>query len=159
MAGYGWDEYDVRKGGRQTVHDAGNHIDLQMEFVKIPGGSHGGSWAVRVKGTPREDSPQTLTTGIVFYAGMEGLGSLEVTTESDPLGFDGTVTLGGSSPGLGDFQIDVTQGPESNMHPFKQHASYQGKPLDRTMVSSSQVPEGGIWQAKSESGSAEERRG
>src|ERR1700761_6777148 len=42
MAGYGWEEYDARNGGRQVIHDTGNKIDLVIDFVKVPGGQHGG---------------------------------------------------------------------------------------------------------------------
>ena len=55
MAGYGWDEYDIRKGGRQTIHDAGNNLDLTIDFIKVPGGEKGGNWGARVKGVPRDD--------------------------------------------------------------------------------------------------------
>ena len=150
MAGYGWDEYDVRHGGHQTIHDAGNSIDITTEFVKIPGGDHGGSWGVRVKGTPREDAPDRLITTVMFYAGIEGLGSLEVQNAPDELGIEGDVNLAGSSNELGEFGIRITESVE-NRHPPKQHPSYDGKPLDRTIVSSAQVPEGSLWQAKCES--------
>ena len=93
MAGYGWDEYDVRNGGQQTIHDSGNKIDITTSFVKIPGGTNGGSWAVRVKGTPRKDAPEILMSTVVFYASLEGLGSLEVENERDTLGYEGDVTL------------------------------------------------------------------
>jgi len=41
MAGYGWEEYDVRTGGKQVMHDTVNKIDLTTEFVKVEGGEHG----------------------------------------------------------------------------------------------------------------------
>lgn len=148
MAGYGWDEYDVRLGGRQTIHDAGNNVDITTEFVKIPGGAHGGSWGVRVKGTPREDAPEHLVTSVIFYAAMEGLGSLQVSNEADDLGIEGTVRMEGSSHELGDFAVEVTEGPETNRHPPRSHKSSASKPLDRTIVSSLQVEEANIWQAK-----------
>ena len=148
MAGYGWDEYDVRSGGHQTIHDAGNSIDITTEFVKIPGGSHGGSWAVRVKGTPREDAPRRLISTVLFYAGMEGFGSLSVRNEPDELGIEGALMMEGSSSELGKFTIEVTEGPNSNSYPPSTHASYAEKPLDRTVVTSLQVPDEGIWQAK-----------
>lgn len=148
MAGYGWDEYDVRHGGRQTIHDAGNSMDITTEFVKIPGGQHGGSWGVRVKGTPREDAPARLMSTVLFYAGMEGFGSLSVQNERDDFGILGPVTMEGSSNELGDFKIQITEGPNTNSHPPPNHKSYEGKPLDRSMVASLQVPEGAMWQAK-----------
>lgn len=151
MAGYGWDEYDIRKGGRQTIHDAGNTIDLTIEFVKVPGGQHGGSWGARVKGVPREDAPPEQLTTVVFYAALEGLGNLGVTTEtteSDAAGFEGDVKLSGHTNELGGFSIDVTAGPASNAHPVHQHPSIEDKPLDLTFVSSSFVPPDHLWQSK-----------
>lgn len=146
MAGYGWDEYDVRNGGQQTIHDAGNKIDITTSFVKIPGGTNGGSWAVRVKGTPRKDAPEILMSTVIFYASLEGLGSLEVENERDTLGYEGDVTLKGNSAGLGEYKLLVTKG--IGHKPMKNHESFQDKPLDRTMVHSFRVPEKDLWQAK-----------
>lgn len=148
MHGYGWDEYDVRHGGRQTIHDAGNTIDITTEFVKIPGGQHGGSWGVRIKGTPREDAPQILMTSLIFYTAMEGFGSLGVKNEADRHGIEGSVMMEGSSSELGAFTLEVTTGPDSNKHPKPTHPSYAEKPLDRTIVASFQIPDEQIWQAK-----------
>lgn len=41
MASYGWEEYDVRTGGKQVMYDTANKIDLTTEFVKVEGGEHG----------------------------------------------------------------------------------------------------------------------
>ncbi|KAF4221403.1 hypothetical protein CNMCM8980_003465 [Aspergillus fumigatiaffinis] len=148
MAGYGWDEYDIRKGGQQTIHDTGNSLDLTIDFIKVPGGQHGGSWAARVRGIPREDGSPDQPTSIVFYATLEGLGNLGVATESGPLGYEGDVKLTGYTTDLGDFSIDVTAGPGTNEHPEHGHPSYEDKPLDRTLVSSSTVAPENLWQVK-----------
>lgn len=148
MAGYGWEEYDIRDGGRQIIHDDNNKVDITTEFVKFPGGRHGGSWGVRVRGTPREDAPAQLMSAVIFYTAMEGFGSLEVANDIDDLGIVGTVTLKGQSPELGDFKIDITEGPARSLHPPATHETYAEKPLDRTMVASFQVPEEAIWQTK-----------
>ena len=148
MAGDGWDEYDVRTGGRQTIHDAGNRLDIQTELVKVEGGSHGGSWGVRIKGTPREDAPPQLKTTVIFYTAMEGVGNLELANEADDLGYSGTVTIEGNSVGLGQFRIDVTDGSETNSYPIHNHPSHGEKPLDRTIVQSLEVPEEALWQIK-----------
>jgi mannosyl-oligosaccharide glucosidase len=148
MAGYGWEEYDIRNGGRQTIHDAGNTIDLTIDFVKTPS-SPKGRWAVRIKGAPREDAPAQLMTTLVFYAGMDGIGSLEFANEQDDLGQRATVTLRGQTVDLGDFKIDITTGPDTNVAPKHSHPSWHSKPLDRTMASSMQVPSDALWQAKS----------
>ncbi|KAK2764963.1 Processing alpha glucosidase I [Arachnomyces sp. PD_36] len=148
MAGYGWDEYDIRKGGRETIHDAGNTLDLTIDFIKVPGGSNGGSWGARIKGEPRPDAPPNQPTTLVFYAAMEGLGSLEVANELDPLGYLDDVTIKGEAPGLDTFQIDVTRGPKTNAHPPPGHPSYDTKPLDRTFVGSFEAPSDVLWQVK-----------
>ncbi|KAL2815985.1 glycoside hydrolase [Aspergillus granulosus] len=149
MAGYGWDEYDIRKGGRETIHDARNSIDLTIDFIKVPGGQHGGSWAARVKGSPRDDAAADQPITVVFHAGLEGLGSLGVSTESDdPRGFEGDVTFKGYTSELGDFTVDVTAGPMSNEHPEHDHPSYEDKPLDRSLVASLTVQAEHIWQTK-----------
>jgi mannosyl-oligosaccharide glucosidase len=41
MAGYGWEEYDVRTGGKQVIRDQTNKVDLTTEFVKVEGGNNG----------------------------------------------------------------------------------------------------------------------
>jgi Glycosyl hydrolase family 63 N-terminal domain len=49
---YTWTEYDAREGGIQVLKDSKNNVEITTEFLKIAGGDHGGSWAVRIKGTP-----------------------------------------------------------------------------------------------------------
>ena len=146
MRGYGWDEFDARTGGQQTIYDEGNMIDIKTMFVKIPGGSHGGSWATRVRGVVRKDGPPDLKTTVLFHTSLEGLGSLQVENDPDPLGYEGDVSLVGDSEGLGEYRLTVTTG--RGFHPKATHPSYADKPLDRTMVQSWVLPENILWQAK-----------
>lgn len=149
MTGYGWDEYDIRKGGRETIHDAGNDLDLTIDFIKVPGGQHGGSWGFRVKGTPREGADPDQPVSMIFYSTLEGFGHLSADSDSaETTGVQGDVKLQGYSTELGDFSIDVTTGPETNMHPRYDHPSSTDKPLDRTLVGSVSFPEEQLWQAK-----------
>ena len=146
LDGYGWDEYDVRTGGRQTIHDPANRVDITTEFVKIPGGKHGGNWGVRIKGTPREDASPDLRTSVIWYNTLEGLGSLEVDAEGDETGIEGDVLLKGQTVELGDFGVRVTEG--AGDHPKTGHPSYEDKPLDRTFVQSMNLPVDALWQTK-----------
>ncbi|KAK5120131.1 hypothetical protein LTR85_006612 [Meristemomyces frigidus] len=156
MAGYGWDAYDPRTGGVQTVHDKGNGIDIEMDFVKFDEGR--GGWGARIKGTPRNDAEpgagseggvQTMKTAVWFHAGIEGLGSLEVqdAEAGEELGFDSDVVINGQSQDLGEFKLTITES-DRNSHPNHAHPAYQTKPLDHTFVHSLQVPEEALWQAK-----------
>ena len=52
LSGYTWTEYDPREGGVQVMNDAPNNVKITTEFLKVPGGAYGGSWAARVKGEP-----------------------------------------------------------------------------------------------------------
>jgi mannosyl-oligosaccharide glucosidase len=147
MAGYGWEEYDIRNGGRQVIHDAGNGLDLTIDFIKVPGGHHGGNWAARIKGALREDTSPHAVTTVVFYAGMEGFGSFEFKNEPQDLGHEGAVILEGQTADLGDFDITITPGPD-NSSPARSHESWDQKPLDRTLAASAQVPVDAMWMAK-----------
>ncbi|KAI1390938.1 glycoside hydrolase family 63 protein [Hypoxylon trugodes] len=147
MAGYGWDEYDTRKGGVQHVHDAGNKIDITTEFVKIPGGGHGGSWAARIKGEPREDAPSDLKTTVLFYLASEALGeTIEVVNDGDDTGFSDDVAFIGSSVVLGDYKLVITKG--RGEHPNSGHPISSTRDLDKTIVQSITLPEEHLWQAK-----------
>lgn len=151
MAGYGWDNYDPRTGGSQTIHDAGNGLDMQTDFVKFTDrGDNGGSWGARIRGSLREDSPANLKTTVIFYAGMEGLGSLEVKDAKEgknaELGFEDDVRIIGQSQGLGAFTLDIVD--VEGKRPVVKHKAARAKPLERTFVHSLQLPEAAIWQAK-----------
>lgn len=149
MEGYGWEEYDIRKGGRQTIHDSRNTIDLTIDFIKVPGGDNGGSWGARIKGVPRPDAAPDQPSTVIFYAGVEGMGNLGLSNEPNELGYEGDVRLAGKMISLGDFTIDITRGPDTNAHPERMHPSYDEKPLDRTIVSSMNVKPEALWQGKS----------
>ncbi|KAF2688499.1 glycoside hydrolase family 63 protein [Lentithecium fluviatile CBS 122367] len=146
LDGYGWDEYDVRSGGRQTIHDPANHIDITTEFIKFPGGEHGGSWGARIKGTPREDASPDLKTTVIWYNTLEGLGSLVAEGDIEETGTEGDVVLKGQTVELGSFELKITEGKGD--HPQTGHPSYNDKPLDRTLVYSGQVPDDALWQTK-----------
>ncbi|OAA61246.1 glycoside hydrolase, family 63 [Niveomyces insectorum RCEF 264] len=156
MAGYGWEEYDTRLGGIQTIHDSGNNIDITTSFAKIPGGAHGGSWGARIKGVPREDEPDGVKTMVVLYVAQEEDGALLAVAadnendDYDDTGFANDVTLVGSdaaSGGLGDFKLVVTKGPVG-AHPTSDHPYSAERDLEKTVVQSLTVPEEHIWQAK-----------
>ncbi len=103
---------------------------------------------MRIKGIPRADAPRDLKSTVVFSVALDGLGSLQIANEKSELGYDDTVTLEGSSPELGEFTIDVTQGPKTNSHPVHKHPSYEAKPVDKTLVQSYQIPGEALWQLK-----------
>ncbi|KAI1170172.1 family 63 glycoside hydrolase [Nemania sp. FL0916] len=146
MAGYGWEEYDTRKGGIQTIHDAKNQIDITTMFVKVPGGAHGGNWAARIKGEPRDDAPPDLKTTVIFYLVNEDFDQTIDVSESTPTGFDEDVTFSGASQHLGGYKLVVTKG--SGVHPTSDHPASTQRDLDKTVVHSDTLPPHHLWQAK-----------
>lgn len=58
---YTWTTYDAREGGVQVIKDSRNNLKLFTEFLKVPGGEHGGSWAARIKGEPIDPGEQLRT--------------------------------------------------------------------------------------------------
>ena len=147
MEGYGWDIFDPRTGGVQTMHDKGNGIDLETSFIKFDQG-----WGARIKGTVREDAEggDSLKTSLWLNLGLEGLGSLEVQDAEigESLGFDGNVVLNGETNDLSTFKLSILEPEGKNTHPKHIHPSYHTKPLDRTFVHSTQVPAEAVWQSK-----------
>lgn len=51
---YTWTQYDPREGGVQEIKDSQNNVKITTEFLKVPGGKNGGSWAARIKGEPMD---------------------------------------------------------------------------------------------------------
>jgi mannosyl-oligosaccharide glucosidase len=58
---YTWTQYDPREGGVQEIKDSQNNVKITTEFLKVPGGDNGGSWAARIKGEPMDACEQTRT--------------------------------------------------------------------------------------------------
>ncbi len=48
---YSWFAHDGRNFGLQQLTD--KYFTISTDFVKRPGGNHGGDWSARVKVTPR----------------------------------------------------------------------------------------------------------
>lgn len=42
------------------IKDSQNNVELTTEFLKVPGGTNGGSWAARIKGKPLDTSAYNL---------------------------------------------------------------------------------------------------
>lgn len=147
MKGYGWEEYDPRRGGVQAIHDIENGIDITTSFVKVPGGAHGGNWAARIKGVLNDDAPKDQKTIVVFYVTQEGDNSeLRALEGEDEKGYEGDVTLEGRSDALGNYKLVVTKG--EGVQPKSDHDLSNIRGPGQTIVQSLTFPEDHIWQAK-----------
>lgn len=145
MASYGWDEYDLRRGGVETIRDEGNKIDITVSFAKLHNGDHGGNWAARIKGTPRPDAPEDLQTMIMYYVADE-VGPLEIKEKSTESGFEGDITFTGASKDLGKYNLVITGG--EGKRPEFDHDLASERRVDKTLVRSGELPSEVLWQAK-----------
>lgn len=145
MASYGWDEYDLRHGGVETIRDEGNGLDISVSFVKVHEGDHGGNWAARIKGTPRSGAPDDLQTMIMYYIANEA-GDIDIESTPTGLNFEGDIAFTGATHELGNYRLVVTGG--KGAHPESDNHLAIERPLDNTVVRSGQLPKEVMWQAK-----------
>lgn len=78
---FGWRRHDGINFGSQIVHDKGNRLDMETEFIKEY--SHdqkvdhkdGGDWAIRITGKYKrqstKDPPSPSWISLYFYIGSE----------------------------------------------------------------------------------------
>ncbi|KAL2760850.1 glycoside hydrolase family 63 protein [Sodiomyces alcalophilus JCM 7366] len=145
--GYGWEEYDARRGGIQSIHDEGNQIDITTSFVKVPAGAHGGSWAARIKGVPREGAPDDLKTMVHYYIAQEDPDAeLLVENKDTGLGFEGDVIFQGRSENLGNYKLVVTAGEGGR--PSNHHPLAEVRDGAFTTIRSLELPPELVWQAR-----------
>ncbi|OJA11997.1 hypothetical protein AZE42_04747 [Rhizopogon vesiculosus] len=144
---YTWTHFDPRQGGVQVLQDSQNNVKITTELLKVPGGSHGGSWAARIKGAPIDPQyPSRIST--IFYFGLEGLGGLDMITDESENGIDGPVEFSGSAPDLNDFTIRVVDGPDNVAVTTGPHYEEFEERLGKTHVTGLRLPPGQIWTAK-----------
>ncbi|PCH38371.1 glycoside hydrolase family 63 protein [Wolfiporia cocos MD-104 SS10] len=147
LNGYTWTEYDAREGGVQVIKDAPNNVVITTEFLKVPGGEHGGSWAARIKGEPLNPTlPSRIST--IFYIGLEGLGGLDMETEEDENGLEEPVKYSGSTPDLDDFTLRVVDGPNNEAVSAGPYASDFAPRIGKTHFIGLRVQPGTVWQTR-----------
>ncbi|KAG1048149.1 hypothetical protein G6F43_009441 [Rhizopus delemar] len=142
IEGYGYHKHDGREFASQVIHDTPSNIKLSTEFIKIPEGKHGGDWGVRIRGAPINNEVPAVTS-VMFYVGIEGEGGIDIMNKLSKKGLESPVRLEGDTPELGDFEIQIVDGPLN---------SYLGQGIDqdlsRTQWLGKEVPKGSIWRAK-----------
>ncbi|BFZ55096.1 Processing alpha glucosidase I [Savitreella phatthalungensis] len=132
MGSYGWREFDHRTGGLQIIEDLKMNVRLTTHFVKLPSTTDPrGVWALRVIGEPLDLANLDQTTAIFFYAGVD---NEEGHMHLEKSALRGQTRMSGSSPGLGEFRLDVLL--LNQVEPTDSH-TYSVDP-----------PVGSIWKAK-----------
>ncbi|OZJ06041.1 hypothetical protein BZG36_01129 [Bifiguratus adelaidae] len=143
LAGYGYNKHDGREYAEQTIHDDANNLVITTQFVKIPGGEHGGHWIARIRGRASNSELPMATTSAMFYIGLEGLGDLQLTSKKDSKGISSDVHLKGSTPDLGSFEAHIMAGTNS-----ARPSNGLGVDLSKTHYWITRIQDGMLWRAK-----------
>lgn len=134
---YGWEYHDGLSFGRQHIQDG--TLRLTTEFVKRPGGQHGGEWSWRVTVEPQASGTSSLPlVSLFFYVVTDGQ---EVLLPE--VGAKGQLKfISGHTSELGDFRLTLLP-PTSPGDAAPKHGSYNvlwssnpGLPLLTEMVKS-----------------------
>lgn len=144
-----WVRFDPRVGGRQVISDNDCHIDITIDFVKS---DNGRNWGVRVSAVPHPGH-EDVNTSFVWYSGLEGeekqpedtAGFLRLEGEYNPLGYTGTMALGGVSKDFALFDIKINDGT-GNTHPAVDLLLVPELDPRRTHHFSLRVPDDNVWQ-------------
>ncbi|XP_040849595.1 mannosyl-oligosaccharide glucosidase isoform X2 [Ochotona curzoniae] len=115
---YGWEFHDGLSFGRQHIQDGA--LRLTTEFVKRPGGQHGGDWSWRVTVEPQASGTSALPlVSLFFYVVTDGK---EVLVPE--VGAKGMLKfISGHTSELGDFRVTLLP-PTSPGDSTSKHGSY-----------------------------------
>ncbi|XP_054058339.1 mannosyl-oligosaccharide glucosidase [Rissa tridactyla] len=117
LSRYGWLMHDGENFGVQEIHDGG--LFLKTEFVKRPGGEHGGDWSWRVTARMEGTGGPAPLLSLFFYVATDGQGTLEPHLENKSR----LAAVTGTSEELGDFTLTFLHPTAENGEDPK-YASY-----------------------------------
>lgn len=98
---YGWFVHDGKSFGHQEIMD--KYYSLTTDFVKRPGGEHGGDWSARVKVEPQKGA-EAIVMSLFFYMALDGEGYIKPEVKNNKL-----VAITGHTAELGDFRMVFPQ--------------------------------------------------
>lgn len=100
LKGYGWTHHDGTNFGVHEVEDS--NFVVKSEFLKRPGGDHGGDWTARIKLLPKETGKQEKQVASLFlYMSLESnAGFIAATRVGDRM-----TAIRGRSDDIGSFQL------------------------------------------------------
>lgn len=94
---YGWIAHDGYNFGLQEITD--QYFTISTQFVKRPGGQHGGDWSARIQLKPRPGQEKVVVSLFVYMA-TDGQGQIAANLASDRV-----AGIRGRSDDLGSFQL------------------------------------------------------
>ncbi|GAA5820504.1 hypothetical protein JCM11251_003021 [Rhodosporidiobolus azoricus] len=144
---YFFTEHDGRSAAKEVLTDSKNNVELTVRMLKVPG-EKGGSWAVRIEGKPLDMGKVSRITLLNYFANDGPLSYLQLENQPNAEGFEGPVTLKGSTPGLGDYKIRIEDHVNNSELEEGLHVSDFGNRVHRTQFLGLPLAPGNGWQAK-----------
>ncbi|KAI9505236.1 glycoside hydrolase [Coemansia spiralis] len=141
LSEYGYSRHNGLDFGEQAMVDTDQGVEINSEFIKVPG-ENGGSWAVRFSGRTLNEDTQGVS--LMYYFGLEGNGTMAMSVKDDK------VAIKGKTPELGRFDIRIVPA-ESNEAPQLPSplTKIKGmKPAKKISGIAMKIPKGDIWHAK-----------
>ncbi|NXN14442.1 MOGS glucosidase, partial [Indicator maculatus] len=117
LSRYGWLMHDGENFGVQEIRDGG--LVLKTEFVKRPGGDHGGDWSWRVTARMEGTGGPAPLLSLFFYVATDGQGTLRPHLENKTR----LAAVTGTTEELGDFTLTFLP-PTADAEGDPKHASY-----------------------------------
>ncbi|KAJ3067528.1 Processing alpha glucosidase I [Podochytrium sp. JEL0797] len=147
LESYAWLEHNGRDYGSQTIQDSKSNVEIKTEFVKVPGGKHGGEWAVRISGTPLDEDKDTAIA-MYFYTALTSDGSLKLlNTKSAARGLE-SVQLNGQVPSLGEFSFFIHDDEKNAPPEIVRQDNRRFADLTKTQYATFNVPAENTWKVK-----------
>lgn len=108
LSRYGWIAHDGLNFGIQDIME--KKFNLRTEFVRRPGGDHGGDWTWRISAKAFNEN---VTLSLFFYAATDLEGELTPHTKQDANG-NRLATISGHTQDLGHFTIKFPKASDNN---------------------------------------------
>ncbi|KAM9286248.1 mannosyl-oligosaccharide glucosidase [Cariama cristata] len=117
LSRYGWLMHDGENFGTQEIRDEG--LILKTEFVKRPGGEHGGDWSWRITARMEGVGGPAPLLSLFFYVATDGQGTLQPHLENRTR----LAAVTGTTEDLGHFTLTFLR-PTAESREGPKYASY-----------------------------------
>ncbi|CAD6565408.1 MAG: Processing alpha glucosidase I [Tremellales sp. Tagirdzhanova-0007] len=144
LTSYSYTQHDGRSFSIQDLVDGKNNVKLTVSWLKSEDGR---DWSVRIEGDAI-DPARPARTSFIYHLGLEGLGELALLNEPDDDGIEGSITLRGSSPQLGNFRIRIVDHPSAIPLQVMINPEEFSHLVGKTAFFGWGIPTGEVWRIK-----------
>ncbi|CCK70114.1 mannosyl-oligosaccharide glucosidase KNAG_0D03680 [Huiozyma naganishii CBS 8797] len=143
---FSWEQYDPRIGGRESIIDEENNLNLTVSFVKTDDFKN---WVVRVNGSALDPTKEGAASMVVYMNQNSGAKNQDSSYLSLRQQTGNNLQFEGQSGELGRYQVSINDNKGSYFHNESLNTMETASGADCSKVShvSMTVPDEEIWQA------------